>query len=140
MEINYLNLKRMFNHILLNVPDKKINMEVYRTGKTIKAKCGSTGCVIGHCTILDDYENIPKNQNGKINFFRWSLFFTGLEHNKNWLWCFGAGWPDNKTQILLRLKYFIDNQSTPEDWDCNWDCNWGYDHILPFEKLEPYNI
>ena len=133
MEINYLNLKRMFNHILLNVPEEKINMSSYRKGTCKKHKCGSTGCVIGHSTILDNWENIPKKYNEEINFTDWSENFTGLtSYTDNWNWCFGVNWPNDKRQILLRIKYFIDNQTTP-DW-------WNSDYLLPIEKLEPYEL
>ena len=133
MEINYLNLKRMFNHMLENVPEDMIQMNSYRTEKYDTHWCNSVGCVIGHCTILDKWENIPKNYINKINFEIWSENFTGLiSYTNNWKWCFGPLWQDEKEQILLRLKYFIDNQKTPDYWD--------YDYLLPIEKLELYKI
>ena len=134
MEINYLNLKRMFNYILKSVPEKKINMGVFRTGSSKNHKCGSTGCVIGHCTILDEWENLPFDYVHEISFAKWSEDFTGLEYlSHKWTWCFGVSWSDNKTQILLRLKYLIDNQSVPSDWE-------DYSYKLPVEKLEPYEL
>ena len=133
-EINYLNLKRMFNHILLNVPQEMIKMSTYRFVNQTSHECNSTGCIIGHCTILDDYKNIPKHQSGEINFELWSEKFTGLNHiDFEWLWCFSGGWPNNKEQILLRLKYFIDNQDINEDWE-------DYNYLLPQQKLEPYEL
>ena len=138
-EINYLNLKKMFNHILLNVPEEMINMRFYRDGEDNEKlhECKSTGCIIGHCTILDNYENIPKKQNFEgvisIRFTSWSEQFTGLSSfSDNWNWCFGQNWPNNKEQILLRIKYLIDNRDTPLDWLCN------HNYILPIKKLEPY--
>ena len=133
MEINYLNLKRMFNHVLLNVPENMIKMMTYRTEKNITHECKSTGCVIGHCIILDEWKNIPKYPFGNINFDDWSEKFTGL-NGTEWKWCFGGEWPNDKKQILLRLKYLIDKKDLPYDWD------FDYDYLLPIEKLEPYKI
>ena len=136
MRIKYLNLKRMFNYILLNVPEENLNMSHYRhyTDRELH-KCGSVGCVIGHCTILDDYENIPKYENGELNFLLWSKQFTDIDYlSKNWEWCFGANWPNDKEQILLRIKYLIDNKKVPKLWYCN------YSYKLLVEKLEPYKI
>ena len=137
MEINYLNLKRMFNHVLENVPEKMIRMECFRSSDDKTSHhCNSVGCVIGHCIILDDWENIPKFHD-EIVFSEWSSIFTGMDCNllsDEWKWCFGALWPNDKEQILLRLKYLIDNQKLPDDWDCD------YYYLLPVEKLELYKI
>lgn len=136
MEINYLNLKRMFNHVLLNIPEHKIKMNVFRTGKKDIHKCGSSGCVIGHCIILDDWKNITF-LGGEIDFYLWSSNFTGIYCQSDlWKWCFSGKWPDNKEQILLRIKYLIDNQSVPEDWD---DCD-NRKYLLPVQELVPYKI
>ena len=133
MEINYLNLKKMFNYVLENVQENMIKMMTYRAEQNDTHKCNSTGCVIGHCIILDEWENIPKNPFGNINFEHWSEKFTGLNGTK-WKWCFGQFWPNDKEQILLRLKYLIDNQKIPY----NWYCDFGYK--LPVKKLELYKI
>ena len=132
--MNLNNIKRIFNHIFYNVPVNKIKMSLFRTGSRKKHECQTVGCIIGHCTILDDYENIPKHQSGEINFKLWSEQFTGLNIDSNeWEWCFGGEWPNNKGQILLRLKYLIDNQSVPNDWD-------NYNYYLPIKNLEPYEL
>ena len=129
--MNLTNLKKIFNHILLNVPEENINMMNFRIGDEISHECKSVGCIIGHCVILDDYKNIPFNYYGKIDFEEWSGNFTELiPYSINWLWCFGGLWPNNKEQILLRLKYFIKNKKPPKDW--------YYDYILHINKLEPY--
>lgn len=133
--MNLTNLKKMFNHVLLNVPEKKIKMVSYRTGDYDKHACDSTGCVIGHCTILDEWENIPIHHD-RINFRLWSEKFTGLYcESLKWKWCFRSIWPNKKEQILLRIKYLIDNQAIPEDWNC-------YDpyYKLPVVELKPYEI
>ena len=138
--MNLINLKRIFNHILLNVSQENLEMKHYRCGDECSHECDSAGCVIGHCTILDEWENIPKSYfNGKIKFSEWSEQFTSLEHlTDNWNWCFGGEWYDNKNQILLRIKYLIDNQAVPEDWWYNWGTKYNY--ILPLQKLEPYEF
>ena len=133
MEINYLNLKKMFNYVLKKVPENMIKMVAYRAEQNNTHKCGSTGCVIGHCVILDEWENIPKNPFGNINFEHWSEKFTGLNTNSDeWEWCFSPCWPDDKKQILLRIKYLIDNQCIPEEWDS--------DYLLPVIRLKSYKI
>ena len=133
--MNLTNLKRMYNYILENVPEEKIFMKSFRGGNEFSHECNSTGCVIGHCTILDNLENIPKHHNGKINFTDWSENFTEISLlSENWDWCFGGRWPDDKKQILLRIKYLIDNQKVPKNWDDN------FDYILKSKKLEPYEL
>ena len=134
MEINYLNLKRMFNHVLENVPEEKIQMSFFRNTDYKSHECKSAGCIVGHCTILDNFYIIPKHENGDINFEKWSHLFTGIYPSLKWSWLFSSFWPDNKEQILLRLKYLIDNQSVPEKWHLK------YSYKLPVEKLELYKI
>ena len=138
MEINLINIKRMFNYILLNISEEKITMKYYRKQYEMQShECNSYGCIIGHCLILDDWKNIPKliNNDNDIDFGKWSEQFTGIDYYCNeWLWCFGLLWQDSKSQSLLRLKYFIDNQKTPDGWNCD------YDYLLPVTDLKPYNI
>lgn len=135
--MNLINLKRMYNHILLNVPQEKINMKVYRgENDFFNHECGTVGCVLGHCTILDKYENIPFNKNNEILFDEWCKNFTGLgNYSINWDWCFSGFWPDDKEQILLRLKYLINNQSVPYNWIIR-----DFDYVLPLTELEPYDL
>ena len=132
--MNLTNLKRMYNHILENVPEEKIDMEKFRDDDDfINHECGSTGCVIGHCVILDDYKNLPFF-NGKIFFKLWSEEFTGINRKELiWNWCFSSNWSNNKEQILLRIKYLIDNKCVPYHFE-------SYDYILPTIKLEPYEL
>lgn len=141
MEINYLNLKRMYNHILLNVPQEKIDMSVFRFRNDDKGShmCNSVGCVIGHCTILDDFENIPLDYDGNIIFTFWSNDFTGMNHkSEEWRWCFSGEWCNDKVQILLRIKYLIEKETAPRDWGNGWGYNYNY--LLPVKELEPYEL
>ena len=133
--INLRNLKKIFNHILKDVPQKMITMRIYRAGDEKIPECKSVGCIIGHSIILDDWENIPKCSNGDIKFTHWSREFTGLKYNsKEWQWCFSSFWPNNKAQILLRLKYLIDNKKVPKQW------YFDFGYKLPVEKLELFKI
>ena len=146
MEINYLNLKRIFNYILENVPEDMIIMYNYRLGSLKSHECESAGCIIGHSVILDDWNNIPKLQDESIDFRKWSEQFIGLDdYDNKWRWCFSAGWPNgNKEQILLRLKYLIDNQKLPDDWDLDeghiFISSFNYDYLLPVTDLTPYKL
>lgn len=134
--MNIPNLKLMFNHVLLNVNEDQIDMDFFRTGVKNTHECKSTGCIIGHCVILDNWDNVPFNHYGNIDFNGWSEKFTGLiSHSPEWLWCFSGYWPNNKTQILLRLKYLIDNQSVPQDLSYK-----GHDYLLLEQELKPYEI
>ena len=131
--MNLTNLKRMYNHILLNVSEKNLGMRYFRYGDEFSHECKSVGCVIGHCTILDKWKNIPKS-NRKINFTKWSEDFTDLiSYSEKWDWCFSGRWSNDKDQILLRIKYLIDNQEVPEDFN-------DFDYILPTQKLELYEL
>lgn len=132
------NLKLIFNNFLLNVPEEKITMWQFRPIEDhYSHECRSAGCVIGHSLILDDWEKIPKKRTKNVNFNRWSELFTGLGRNTpKWKWCFSGGWSNDKTQILLRLKYLIDNKRLPSDWDLlGFEC---FDYVLPIQPLEPY--
>ena len=135
MEINYLNLKRMFNHILENVPEEKIKMSLYRPlFEQTSHECQTVGCVLGHSVILDNWDNVPKKSSNNINFRKWSELFTNIKyHSYCWYWCFGASWPNDKEQILLRIKYLIDNKNMPDDWD-----GFSYSYELENINLEKY--
>lgn len=135
MEVNYLNLKKMYNHILLNVPEEMIRMDFYREkGFCSVHQCESVGCVIGHCVILDDWANVPFKDDS-INFDDWSEEFTGISSiSEIWSFCFSSIWPNNKEQILLRLKFLIDNQTIPFEFK---GFN-KYDIKLPLLELTPY--
>ena len=148
--MNLINLKRIFNYILLNVPEEKLDMSHFRLyGDLNSHECKTVGCVIGHCTILDDFEKIPKNQNGEIYFEKWSENFTGLDfYSDEWEWCFSSGWSKyyitkTKEQILLRIKFLIKNKRIPKKFDTkkNWLFYLDSKFILNTKKeLKPYKI
>jgi len=121
--MNVYNLKRAYAHIRDNVPAEMLNMETYRSGQREKPICDSVGCVIGHCVELDDWENIPhsKREGFGIAFIDWSNKFFGISYTeKLWVFLFGSGWTrtvgGTKEQILLRIKYGIDNGTYHPDF------------------------
>jgi len=116
--MNRHNLQRMADYIR-TVPQEKFSMDLYRHGREQKHRCGSVGCVIGHCTILGD-EHIPRHDNGNIDFETFSEDFTGLDAGRSaWNWCFSDQWhyTDNTpTGAALRIEWLLNN-GLPENWD-----------------------
>lgn len=117
-KINRKNLLRMAEYIE-NIPQDRFDMGAYRSNMLDKTKhaCGTIGCVIGHCTVLDDIENIPTLASSlgvkpnTIDFSGWSESFTGLRHfSHGWSWCFGGEWADvdnTPKGASDRIKYFV---------------------------------
>lgn len=141
------NFKRAFNHVLLNVQEDSFDMMYYRKetkgssifGNFIDDKvtqeCGSVGCIIGHCSILDTPENFYS-----FNYFSdWSEYFFGIEEGTTlWDFCFSGDWgadtkTNNKTQSLLRLQYVIENEDYPDDY-----YDEDYNFVMPKKELKPY--
>jgi hypothetical protein len=116
--MNRENLQRMADYIR-TVPKEKFHMGEYRKGSWKKHQCGSVGCVIGHCTILDKIENISLTIGLGIDFTAWSEKFTGLiAWSSEWDWCFHAVWKhtDNTpTGAADRIEWLL-NHGLPEDW------------------------
>jgi hypothetical protein len=116
--MNRENLQRMADYIR-TVPQEKFNMEFYRKGNEKHHKCNSVGCVIGHCTVLDDFDNIPTLWNDEINFTEWSTNYTGIAlRESEWIWCFDSLWnqTDNTpTGAAHRIEWLL-NHGLPEDW------------------------
>ncbi len=117
--MNRENLQRMADYIR-TVPRKKFNMDFYRKGSEKYHKCNSVGCVIGHCTVLDDIDNIPTFWNDEIDFSQWSKNYTGLKTGETeWNWCFDSLWAcvDNTpTGAADRIEWLL-NHGLPEDWE-----------------------
>lgn len=95
------------------VPQEKFDMESYRTMPESSPSCKSIGCIIGHCTVLDDLKNIPRNYYGHIRFTEWSFDFTGIEIDSlKWKFLFSHEWrnSDNTpTGAAKRIRYFIEH-------------------------------
>jgi len=99
------------------VPPEKFDMFDYRIDAESKKEhlCNSVGCVIGHCTALDNEIDLPRLSDGLIDFDTWSEFFTGLyigneEGFGMWYWCFASTWSktDNTPEgAALRIEWLI---------------------------------
>lgn len=100
------------------VPQEKFNMSLWRYRVHTTHQCETVGCLIGHCTILDHFENIPKTL-GDINYERWSEQFFGLKcASREWKWCFAGEWSqtDNTPAgAAKRIRYLVNN-GLPENW------------------------
>jgi len=116
-QMNRENLSRMADYIE-TVPQDKFDVERFRTGQIKYHECDSVGCVIGHCTILDE-NPLPMSNSGNINFDEWSRNFTDLKpYSYAWKYLFSLHWTavDNTpTGAAKRIRYFIKN-GLPKDW------------------------
>lgn len=115
------NLQKMADYIK-TIELKDFSMINYRLG-SMESKyihCNSVGCIIGHCTTLDE-KNIKENYilNNLICFREWSRDFTGLKvHSDRWEWCFGSKWTyvdDTPLGASKRIEYLI-NHGLPSNW------------------------
>ena len=118
------NLQLMANHLKNNVIPENFEMDQYRAnGDYINPVCGSVGCTVGNCTVLDAVNVIENftDSEGNIYFGVWSEDFTGIYGGENeWHWCFGSRWSktDNTpTGAALRIEWLLNN-GLPENWDC----------------------
>jgi len=100
------------------IPQEMFNMRLYRTGEKVNRECGSVGCVIGHCTILDE-NPLPLYRSGNVNFYEWSEHFTGsdpLSDESTYL--FSGLWDgvDNTpTGAAKRIRHFL-LRGLPQNW------------------------
>ena len=116
------NLQLMADHLKTNVKQENFHMRDYRSfWDLINPECGSVGCTVGTCTVLDA-ENVMHNfrfPDGEIKFLSWSKDFTGLVWTKDeWDWCFASKWKttDNTpTGAALRIEWLL-NHGLPENW------------------------
>lgn len=116
--MNKENLLKMADYIE-TIPQEMFNMLEYRFGTKITPECNSVGCIIGHCTVLDN-EPLPRCRNGVIGFDEWSERFTGLDSwSDEWFFLFGNDWvnADNTpTGAAKRIRYFVEN-GLPNNWE-----------------------
>ena len=118
------NLQLMADHLKINVKQENFHMGEYRGDDDLSNPvCGSVGCTVGTCSVLD-VENVIENfinSDGEIDFGAWSVDFTGLleaEYEAEWEWCFGSKWKttDNTpTGAALRIEWLLNN-GLPENW------------------------
>jgi len=115
--MNTENLKLMADYIE-TVAQRKFNMRIFRTGQRTAHECGSVGCVLGHCTVLDK-NPLPMDYIGDINFSAWSLEFTGLYPDSDeWDYLFASDWDavDNTPKgATKRIRYFL-LRGLPHNW------------------------
>jgi len=116
-QMNRENLNRMADYIE-TIPQEKFNMRLYRWGEKVNSECGSVGCVVGHCTVLDK-NPLPLYKSGNINFYAWSREFTGLGPlSDETAYLFASGWEafDNTpTGAAKRIRHFLEH-GLPQDW------------------------
>lgn len=116
--MNRENLQRMADHIR-TVPQEKFEMVEWRSAEYETKECGSIGCVIGHCTILDSKPLPRLHSSNHIDFGEWSEDFTGLDQSSDeWEWCFSSSWheEDNTPDgAALRIEWLLKN-GLPTDW------------------------
>lgn len=120
--IDIENLKRMHDHVLLNVDERYFDMGLFSNSEKIPTHkgeiidldyldifdCGTTGCVVGHSASLD-YKNIMDNYSAKvelpfsgfyyrIDFYTWSLRFINIYEDPLFIWefLFCANWSYNE--------------------------------------------
>ena len=117
------NLQLMADHLKISVNQDNFDMDQYRgdIDDFSDPECGSAGCTVGTCTVLD-VENVIKNftfPNGEINFRAWSEDFTGI-YRAEWAWCFGYAWAKTDNTPIgaaLRIEWLL-NHGLPDEWDC----------------------
>ena len=112
--MNRENLQRMADYIR-TIPQAMFSMRSYRFADETTKECGSIGCVIGHCTILDT-NPLPRCLDGTIDFCEWADSFTCVT-NDEWLWCFAGFWAgiDNTpTGAADRIEWLLKN-GLPDD-------------------------
>jgi hypothetical protein len=116
--MNKENLLKMADYIE-TIPQEYFNMQFFRQELKKYHKCNSVGCIIGHCTILDEEENFPRYVNGDIDFNKWSKQFTGIDlYSDSYLYLFSSRWSvtDNTpTGAAKRIRHFVEN-GLPKDW------------------------
>ena len=99
------------------IPQRAFHMATFRNGQKKNPECDSLGCVIGHCTVLDN-NPLPIFLSGRIDFITWSEKFTGVSDDE-WLWCFSSDWSatDNTPKgAALRIEWLLQN-GLPENWE-----------------------
>ena len=114
--INLDNLLKMADYIE-TVPQHRFDMKSYRYWDESEPECSSVGCIIGHCTILDN-EDLPRLWSGKIDFNEWSEKFIGTKEYSAWRYLFGGEWEhiDNTPEgAAKRIRYYVAN-GLPENW------------------------
>lgn len=119
--MNIQNLRKAADYIK-TIPQEFFDMSFYRATREDNKtpECGTIGCVVGHCTILDrknvlDYYIDVDNE---IMFSEWSVDFFKITGDE-WDFCFSCSWAlvDNTPQgAAKRINYLI-HQGLPGNWE-----------------------
>jgi hypothetical protein len=117
--MNRENLQRMADYVR-TIPAEMFSMNFYRLGEKVSHECGSVGCAIGHCTVLDP-RPLPKlsHDSERIDFDIWSEMFTGIKlMSPEWGWCFSKYWyfSDNTPDGAADRIEWLLNRGLPDDW------------------------
>ena len=114
--LNKENLQRAID-LVKTIPQEAFDMEYYRAdiSDMKEVECGTTGCIIGHCTKLDpDNVKYYLNKRGVIDFTSWSRDFFGLiPFGDRWSFMFDTDWsrsPETNTpeHALMRMTYVLE--------------------------------
>ena len=115
------NLQLMADHLKNNVKQDNFHMGRYRGDDDFSNPvCGSVGCTVGTCSVLDANNVITNftNPDGEIEFLDWSEDFTGLlGGEEEWDWCFASDWKTTDNTPIgaaLRIEWLL-NHGLPEN-------------------------
>lgn len=123
--MNRKNLQKMADYIR-TIPQEKFNMRFFRRHEEVSHECGSVGCVLGHCTVLDKKplpmlaQIVSWNSRRLIDFVSWGESFTGIsKRTGEWQWCFAGEWSevDNTPEGAARRIEWLLEHGLPKDWD-----------------------
>lgn len=128
--MNIDNLQKAYDH-MQTVSSAQFDMGFYRMpGQARFHECKSVGCIIGHCTALVPFEELPilktrfgRSMAGDIDFTAWSEDFFGIDHDSDvWEFLFDGEWGDSDEvgtleQALKRMEYVLENMAVPDDWN-----------------------
>ena len=114
--MNKVNLLKMADYIE-TVPQKFFDMKTFGIKDSISHNCKTVGCIIGHCVVLDDPENIPRCKNNTIDFVGWEMKFTNTPDDV-WEYLFGEEWinvDNTPTGAAKRIRHLVED-GLPENW------------------------
>lgn len=116
--MNNENLVWMVGY-LETIPQSNFSLLYFRRGQDYDLKCDSVGCAIGHCVVLDENKNVPRNRMGNIMYAKWSEKFTGIDANSSmWDWCFSSIWvtTDNTVKGVCDRIMWLISFGLPDNW------------------------
>jgi len=151
-----INLKKLFNLILLHVSDENFSMTISRIATFCgKNKIKVAGCPLGHGIALDSSINVDEiDMNGSyFNYPEWGSLFFGIDRTLDkengvlYEFLFSSEWcasnnPESATrkQFLLRLLYVIENETYFDDGRKKSRHDSMYNMEMEEQKLIPFLI